>query len=212
MAIDPATAVQIASALQSIKDDAIKFFKGIRGKTRHISWEQSNAITQPIANKFAELISGYTVGAFDWQGFSQDAAYLIRNCNWWKKGNDVMPNIARDIDANPSLVGTIWRVLTWGFMNAPSDNFKDAYYATHEIFNSCLYNRLNALQQNTLVIGMDEVIAATGGVSPQYGGLQGGGSSSPIILDGKITKAGYNLLGGLAVASVALVLLFKMKK
>jgi hypothetical protein len=135
----------VGTAIGSVIGTILSFLPGLKGKTQHLSWNEANTVTRPLADKLADAINSQASARVlnDLSGFPSAAADAIDGCNWWKVGNDQEAVVPSDIRKNPTTDGTIWRVFMWGFQNAPTGKYADTYAAVTEIFNNSLYPILN---------------------------------------------------------------------
>ena len=137
-------------------------FGNIKGKTPHLGWANTNTIVTPVAKAIDSLISD-NLSSSDYQeinsmSFANEVINEIRNCGWWKVGNDVEQAVSNDQPAG-ELWETIWRVLLWGMDNSPLGNYSDGYNAITEIFNNTLYAFLDSKDKQELSAATDAMIA-----------------------------------------------------
>ena len=150
----PGVGTAIGAAIGTIVSSVSSL--GFKGKTQHMNWNDANSITNPLATAITQDIQNDVPGsvASITNTFPDLAVSAINNCDWWKVGNNQETDVPGDISKDPTLMGTIWRVLMWAFRNA-----HDAYYASAEIFTKSLYPSLISAGGTSLVQVIDAAIA-----------------------------------------------------
>lgn len=137
-------------------------FGNIKGKTPHLGWANTNSVVTPVAKAIDTLISD-NLSSSDYaeinsMSFANEVINSIKNCGWWKVGNDVELAVTNDSPAGV-LWETIWRVLLWGVDNSPLGNYSDGYNAITEIFQNTLYMYLDGKGKPELSAATDAMIA-----------------------------------------------------
>jgi hypothetical protein len=139
----------------------------IKGKTKHLGWNNADTITKPVAKQLDAIIkndlSPTDYNLLNSYQFANEVIEYIINCNWWKQGNDQEVAVSLDVPAG-NLQDTIWRVLLWAMDNAPLNNYSDAYYAINEVFSNTLYNSLSLYGHDDTNIKIDVIVASMAGM------------------------------------------------
>jgi hypothetical protein len=150
----------VGTAVGGIIGGLIGIFSKMTTATKHLNSNQGYAIAIPLMNAIVQDINSDAPSSVQdvKDNFPIAASNAMKNCNWWKVGNDQTPDLPGIIIQNPTTENAIVSVLDWGFRNAPSDNFHDAYAAITEIFDKTLYPILDNYNQS-LTIAIDNAIS-----------------------------------------------------
>jgi hypothetical protein len=223
----------------AVGESVKKLCGNIKGSTQHLSFNEVQPIADTLTNTIYKII-GDTYGNARQliPDFSKDVAAAIEKSGWWKVGNDKWSGIPRDIRNNPDWGGTSSRLFIWAFGNAPGDNLKDAYYASKEILDKCLYPILNS-HDPAISKAIDILIAGSAGLplnapaptaaqTSALGGqtiltksrdffksIFGGATSEPLTAPGSgatTTKTGFSMLVIVLFAGMALFVFYNLIK
>lgn len=148
----------ITTALAALKSIGIS----IKGMTRHLGWSNTTTIVSPVAlaidNLCSDNLSESNYALLDNMDFAEQVINYIRNCGWWKVGNDQEGAVSTDRPAG-NLDDTVWRVLLWGMDNSPLGNYGDGYSAITEVFQNTFYAKLTDFGAPELTGAIDVLLS-----------------------------------------------------
>ena len=169
----------ITTAITALKSIGIN----IQGKTKHLGWANTTNVVKPVSITIDSLIQS-NVSSSDYNelnsmNFAYEVRQYIRDCIWWKVGNDQEVAVSNDEPAG-TLQDSIWRVLLWGIDNSPVNNYSDGYNAITEVFENTFYNTLRQQGNDSLVFTIDYLLSQ---MCSQFPLLYNSNSSDKNMLD-----------------------------